>query len=98
MVKRMWAGGPFRRWSPVRTSGCPMPLAGGGFGGSYVCGECQRPVAGVYRVIDRVQRRESWLCDGCRSQGLAEIAAARGKGRTCYQHAQALRGMALPPF
>jgi hypothetical protein len=74
ITKRMWAGGPLRRWSPVRTNGCPMPLAGGGFGGSYVCGGCQRPVAGVYRVIDRVQRRESWLCDGCRSQ-LAEIAA-----------------------
>jgi hypothetical protein len=37
---RMWTGGPTRRWSPIRQSGCLMPLADGGFGGAYVCDGC----------------------------------------------------------
>jgi hypothetical protein len=67
-VKQMWPGGPLRRFSPIRKGGCQLPLEGGGFGGSYVCEGCQVPVAGVYRVIDRVERRESWVCAGCKTQ------------------------------
>lgn len=67
-VKRMWPGGPLRRWSPVRQTGCKMPLADGGFGGSYVCEGCSEPVAGLYRMFDRVEQRESWLCVRCKTR------------------------------
>jgi hypothetical protein len=71
-IRRMWTGGPTRRWSPIRESGCIMPLAAGGFGGAYVCDECAMPVTGVYRVIDRVQRQQTWLCGGCRAREVSQ--------------------------
>ena len=67
-VRRLWPGGPLRRWSAIRSSGCQIPLATGGFGGSYVCEGCREPVAGVYGVIRGVQRRQSWLCGSCKVQ------------------------------
>lgn len=70
-ARRMWPGGPLRRWSPARTSGCDMPLDRGGYGGSYVCEGCMQPVPGVYRVFRGVQRRETWLCGGCKAKAIA---------------------------
>jgi hypothetical protein len=67
-TKRMWTHGPLRLWSIVRVGGCRIPLANGGFGGAYVCEACLVPVAGVYRVIDGVQRQQSWLCAMCKSR------------------------------
>lgn len=81
-TKRMWPDGPLRRWSPVRTGGCHIPLDSGGFGASYVCEECLEPVAGVYRVIRGVQRRESWLCASCRAQPQRKRAARADNTRS----------------
>lgn len=67
-TKRMWPDGPLRLWSPVRAGGCRMPLANGGFGGAYVCEGCLVPVAGVYRVIDGVQRQQWWFCAMCKNR------------------------------
>jgi len=67
-TKRMWANGPLRLWSPIRASGCQMPLANSGFGGAYVCGACLVPVAGVYRVFDRLQGQQSWFCAMCKNR------------------------------
>lgn len=86
-VKRMWPGGPLRRFSPVRKGACQAPLEGGGFGGSYVCEGCQMPVAGVYRVIAGVQSRESWLCASCKAQPQRKRAARAGN--TCSPHGMA---------
>jgi hypothetical protein len=74
-----------------------MPLNAGGFGGSYVCEGCSEPVAGVYRVIRPVQRRESWLCAACRAatngKNVSEANQA-GKGLDVLQARPALHGMA----
>jgi hypothetical protein len=70
-----------------------MPLAGGGFAGSYVCDGCSEPVAGVYRVIDQVERRESWLCASCKTEQIATVFP-RGKGSDVLAAHQTLHGMA----
>lgn len=67
-VRRMWPGGPLRRWSAARGAGCTMPLDSGGYGGSYVCDGCRGPVVGLYSVIRGVQRRAMWLCAACKAQ------------------------------
>lgn len=67
-ARRMWAGGPCRRWSVIRESGCTMPLAGGDFGGSYVCDGCQVPAGGLRRVIRLENGQETWLCARCQSR------------------------------
>lgn len=72
----MWPGGPLRNWSPMREGGCTMPLAGGGFGGSYLCDGCLTPAPGVYRIIDPLQRRESWFCASCKAKSAARECAA----------------------
>ena len=64
---RMWPGGPLRRWSFARSAGCSIPLAGGGYGGAYVCERCQSPSPGIYRVIQGVQSLASWICASCKS-------------------------------
>ena len=92
-VRRMWPVGPLRRWSPVRNTGCGMPLTKGGFGGSYVCDGCSEPVRGVYRVIDRVEERTSWLCAACKAQQ-ATTVSQKGKGPDVLAAHQALNGMA----
>jgi hypothetical protein len=79
-TRRMWAGGPLRRLSPIRSAGCQIPLEGGGYGGSYVCDECLMPVVGVYRVIQGVQGRETWLCAACKD---AARRTRKKKGRSC---------------
>ncbi len=61
-VKRMWDGGPFRRWSATKTTHTPMGYAMGGFVGSYVCGECYEPCDGVYLV----REEQNWLCGACK--------------------------------
>ncbi len=66
---RMWHGGPLRRWSPVRTASCQMPLASGGYGGSYLCDGCQKPVVGIYRA------REAWLCAACKMRSETRAVA-----------------------
>jgi hypothetical protein len=60
-IKRMWEGGPLRRWSDGPqgrgwTSYQSPTLRG--FAGSYVCEACQASVAGVYYVPCALQ----WLC------------------------------------
>jgi hypothetical protein len=75
-TKRMWAGGPLRFWSSFRGGGCRMPMAEGGFGGAYVCERCLVPVAGVYRVSDGVQGRQSWLCASCKTESSAKDVLA----------------------
>lgn len=92
-TRRIWPDGPLRRWSLVRTNGCQMPLAGGGFGGSYVCDGCSEPVAGVYRAIDRVERRESWLCAACKTVQTATVFP-KEKEPSVFAARPALHGMA----
>jgi len=70
-----------------------MPLTGGGFGGSYVCDGCAEPVVGVYRVIHRVQRRESWLCASCKARQPAKVLQ-REKGLDVLAARPTLHGMA----
>jgi hypothetical protein len=70
-----------------------MPLTGGGFGGSYVCEVCSEPVAGVYRVIDRVQSRESWLCATCKGRESAAVLE-KEKGPNVLLTRATLHGMA----
>ena len=96
-VMRSWPGGPLRRWSPVRQGQCKMPLAEGGFGGSYVCEGCSEPVAGVYRVFDRVERQESWLCAHCKEQSDAHKVPQKEKShRVTGTHGPSWNG--LSPF
>lgn len=67
-ARRMWPDGPLRQWNATRCPAAKMALDSGGFGGSYICDGCQLPTAGLYRAIDRVQRRETWLCAQCRTR------------------------------
>lgn len=70
-----------------------MPLSTGGFGGSYVCDGCSESVAGLYRVIHRVERRESWLCFTCTTLQSA-VDLPKGKGPDVLLTRAALHGMA----
>ena len=56
--KRMWEGGPLRRWSAERVSGGQIPYDRGGFVGVYVCdvGKHDSPM-GLYRSPDGL-----WKC------------------------------------
>lgn len=56
-IRRMWPGGPLRKWSVNREAGVRIPYASGGFVGGYVCDVNQHDVNGVYRMSDG-----SWLC------------------------------------
>lgn len=66
--RRRWPGGPLRQWNATRCPAAKMALDCGGFGGSYICDGCQMPAAGLYRAIDGVERRETWLCAQCRTR------------------------------
>src|SRR5713101_8380706 len=65
IVKRMWPGGPLRRWSPSKCSG-GIVYATGGYVLAYVCEDCRRALVGVYRV--RVGADVVWVCRGCREK------------------------------
>lgn len=68
-ARRMWAGGPLRRWSATRDSGSTMPLAVGGFWGPYICDRCQLPCAGVRCIKEGCQGARKWLCGDCLNGG-----------------------------
>jgi hypothetical protein len=70
-----------------------MPLTEGGFGGSYVCDGCSEPVAGIYRVIDRVERRESWICAACKTEQIVTVFP-KEKEPSALAARPALHGMA----
>jgi len=40
-IRRMWEGGPLRRWSETRHGGNCLASDRGGFTGAYVCDECR---------------------------------------------------------
>jgi hypothetical protein len=61
-VRRMWPGGPLRRWSPTSTALCSMGRSGGSFTGAYVCDKCRVSVDGIYFVCEA----REWLCATCR--------------------------------
>lgn len=62
-ARYMWQGGPLRQWAPKQPKGKSwVKLAGDGFAGSYVCERCQRPVDGVYRVLEP----QKWVCGPCK--------------------------------
>ncbi len=63
-VRQMWDGGPYRRWSPIKTTLTPVGYAKGGFVGSYVCGGCWEPCDGVYRA----REEQGWLCGPCKER------------------------------
>lgn len=67
--KRMWVGGPLRRFSGGSVPGARMPLATGGYGGAYICDKCQKPVDGVYEAS------EGWICGGCKRNAPKESEA-----------------------
>lgn len=67
LVKPMWPGGPNRLWSVVRTTSSQTSLESGGFAGLYVCGRCNRPTVGVYRVIAGRGGVSEWLCGRCKT-------------------------------
>jgi len=60
-IKRMWWGGPLRKWSPERISAGWTQYDKGGYAGPYVCDCCGDDVGGVYRVNGQ------WICGGCKS-------------------------------
>lgn len=78
-VSTMWEGGPDRRVSPKKTPGATIPLAKGGFGGSYVCQVCQSAVAGVYLAKSNNGATRKWVCGECRSVENAKIAKPQPK-------------------
>lgn len=68
-IRRMWKGGPLRRWAEERPLSSWIPYATGGYAGPYVCEICRQDVVGVYRCSS-----EDWRCAKCRVQ-----AARTGK-------------------
>lgn len=66
--RRMWEGGPLRKWSEARPTGKFINYAQGGYAGSYVCEQCQMSCDGVYRVTTKCGQQE-WLCGKCRKYG-----------------------------
>ena len=60
-MRQMWEGGPFRRWSPVKTPQTPLGYCGG-FAGAYLCGQCFEPCEGVYRL----REPKKWVCGPCK--------------------------------
>jgi len=63
-IRAMWQGGPFRRWSPSKTTQTTIGYARGGFVGSYVCSGCWKPSDGVYHA----KEDQKWLCGPCRKR------------------------------
>lgn len=70
-IRRMWNGGPLRQCSDEHHNGFQYyehtdrnhpELSWRGYTGAYVCEGCQKPCAGVYRVL----AVKKWLCGGCR--------------------------------
>jgi hypothetical protein len=68
-LRRMWDGGPLRRWSPKPPfegrAGSWMTHAGaiGGYvASSYVCEECREWTVGVYYYGGK------WVCEGCKNK------------------------------
>jgi hypothetical protein len=60
-VRRMWPGGPLRRWSQVKTPQTPLGYSEG-FAGAYICGQCLEPCEGVYRL----REPQKWVCGSCK--------------------------------
>lgn len=65
-LKRMWPDGPLRQFSNAskRPATSFIALAGGGYGGSYVCEGCSKPCDGVYRVMPA----RKWLGGCCKNK------------------------------
>jgi hypothetical protein len=70
--RRIWPGGPLRRWSATPASGFDAHV-GGGFVAAYVCDVCRRPVVGIYHVD------ELWECAECRKLAGGERVASDSK-------------------
>lgn len=67
-TRRMWEGGPLRRWSRTKQRSQSWNFYESascrGYAGAYVCDECQESTPGVYRSTPFVR----WLCAACNAK------------------------------
>jgi hypothetical protein len=68
VLKRMWPGGPLRRWSPTNAPLAPMVYAKGRYVGAYICDLCERSCDGVYCVDGEQGGPKRWVCGGCKPE------------------------------
>lgn len=62
-TEESWPGGPLR-----------VVGSGNGKPSHYVCQNCHRQVAGVYRVKRGLAKAETWLCGTCREKAMPKQA------------------------
>ena len=60
-AKRMWPGGPLRRFSPDKRFASSIALESGGYAGAYICDGCGKAHEGIYGPSP-----SGCFCSGCR--------------------------------